>query len=447
MKSSLKFLSSVLCYVVLLSCNQSKDFDDSTKKSEKIDDKRKIQEVNREEIPVRSQTLAIVGATLIDGTGAEALDNSCIIVINNIINWVGKRADAKIPDGAEVFDATGMTLLPGLIDAHFHYDYVKYFPTKFVRNGITSVRDPGQWIETYDFERNTGDPLPRLFLTGPHLETFPSAYPNDAYIVRDKKEVRTAVKILADQGVSAIKVYYRLPLGLIEETCIQAHKYGLPVTAHLEITDARLAILAGLDGVEHITSLGTALVSMKKAEKFRHILMGDVDSKKHGKARYNLWNEIDVNGKRADSLVRFLKEKKTYITPTLAAMEYRFDGKNSDSTRLSGFQNMMSFVGKCDQGGVNIVLGSHGPWVPYAEKGWSYQHEMDLLTQAGMDEMDVIVAATSKNAEFLKISDRLGSLEKGKEADLILIGSNPLKDIKAMYDIRKVMLNGSWIPN
>ncbi len=262
-------------------------------------------------------------------------------------------------------------------------------------------------------------------------------------MVRDKAEVKQAMDYLIGQEVSAIKIYHRLPLGLIKEVCDIAHAHGLPVTAHLEITDARQAILAGLDGIEHVTSVGTALVSKKRAEAFRQKMMTDNDARKSG--RFDIWKAIDVNSQAADSMINFLVAHQTFFTPTLGAYEYRIEGEKIDSIRLMGFQRMMDFIGKCQKANVRIVVGSHGPWVEYAERGWSYQHEMALLAKTGMDNMKIIKASTIEPARFLKIDHRLGSIEKGKQADLLLIEGNPVENIKDMYNIKKVMLNGDWI--
>ncbi len=429
----------VCTYFLIISCsnpNKTEQFPDQ-------EIKFFATEINHKEIPSGDKTIAFVGVSLINGIAESPVKNASVIVRNGLIDEIGETGAVEIPEDAEIVNGEGLTLMPGLIDAHFHYDYVKHFPTNFVRNGVTSVRDPGQWVEAYDFERQTGDPLPRLFLTGPHLDMPPPTWPNDCYAVRDKAEVREAMDYLIGHGSSAIKIYHRLSLGLIKEVCDIAHAHGLPVTAHLEITDARQAVLAGLDGIEHVTSVGTALVSRKRAEVFRQNMMANNDERKSG--RLEMWKDIDVFGKEADSLIKFLIKHQTFFTPTLGPYEYRIEGEKKDSIALIAFQHMADFIGRCQKADVRIVVGSHGPWVPYAEKGWSYHHEMELLAKTGMDNMKIIKASTIENARFLKIENRLGSIEPGKQADLILIEGDPITDIKDMYNIKKVMLNGVWV--
>ena len=432
----LKCVSNILL-LVLLSCNQI----NTSATNKKENTSRSITELNVHEIPIGDKTIAIVGVSLVDGISDTSVKEAFVIVQNGIISEVGEKGSMDIPVGAEIIDGKGMTLLPGLIDAHYHNS--KGYPAIFLKRGVTSLRDPGIWIEDYDPDRQSGEPIPRLFLTGPHLDMPPPTYPNDAYVVRDKAEVREAMKYLIEEGSTAVKVYFGLSLGLIEEACDIAHANGLPITAHLEIIDARLAILAGLDGIEHITSFGTALIPRKKAEVYRQRILADSNERRRG--RYEMWKDIDVNGKAADSLISFLVEQQTFVTPTLGAFEYRLNEKEQDTIKYLGFRNMMNFVRRCQESDVRIVVGSHGPWNKYIETGWTYQHEMELLAENGMETMKIIKAATIENARFFRIDHRLGSIEKGKQADLILVEGDPVYDIKAMHNIKKVMLNGSWV--
>ena len=210
---------------------------------------RPLHEVNQVARPDANHVVAIVGATLIDGRGGAPVLDAAVLVRGERILAVGKRASVSIPAGAEVVDANGLTLVPGLIDSHFHIDGDDPLPALYLTHGITSLRDPGQWTEAYDVARKTAAPVPRLFLCGPHLDSPPPAYPTDSFIVRDAEETRIAVNRFADDGASAIKVYFRLPLALIRVAIEAAHARGLPVTSHLEIVDATDAIRAGVDGV------------------------------------------------------------------------------------------------------------------------------------------------------------------------------------------------------
>ncbi len=396
-----------------------------------------ISSINAKEIEKGQKTIAILGATLVDGTGAEPMINAMVVIKNDLIDFIGTTEKGKIPKGAEVFDAKGMVLLPGLIDAHFHgSDTV--MPTLFLNKGVTSVRDPGAWNATYDSARSSGKPIPRLFLTGPHIDQYPPAYPTNSFLIQDPMEGRIAVNRFADDGATAIKVYFRLSTAMIQAICDEAHQRGIPVTAHLEITNAIDAINAGLDGIEHITSFGTALLPPRDAETYKNLILADNSARERG--RYEVWNSLDIDDNpRSDSLIGLVVEQGTFISPTLAVFERQSD--KGDSVQVNGFANMLQFVGKAKKRGAKVVVGSH-TYAPYSKKGDAYYREMELLRDAGLSNMEVIVAATLENARFFRIEKRLGTIEKGKIADLILLRENPLEDIKAMRSVEKVMLNG-----
>ena len=403
---------------------------------------RTIREVNSIGNPDRNHVIAIVGATLVDGQGGPPVADSTVLIRGDRIVAVGTRASVRIPQEAEIFDAKGLTLLPGLIDAHFHLDGDDPLPGLFLSHGVTSVRDPGQWIEAYSAVRAAGKPIPRLFLTGPHLDSPPPAYPADSYVVRDADEARAAVIRFVNEGASAIKIYFRLPLGEAKTVIDTAHGLGVPVTAHLEILDATDVVRAGIDGIEHVTSFGTALVPLREAEKYRQSVLADNSARREG--RYSFWNEIDLNSARARQLFALLAERGTFVSPTLAVFERQAGDADTTEAHIQAFKKMLEFTGRARKSGARVVVGSHSA-VPHAERGWAYQRELELLVESGLSPMQAIVAGTMENARFFRIEKRLGSVERGKLADLVLVEGDPLKDISAMRNIRRVMLNGGWV--
>src|SRR5262245_45727059 len=295
---------------------------------------RSMREVNDVMKPEQARVVAITGATLIDGRGGAPVGDAVVIVHGDRIAIVGVRGSVQIPSGAEVVDARGMSLLPGLIDAHFHLDGDDGLPSLFLIHGMTSVRDPGAWIEAYDAVRKSNVPIPRLFLAGPHLDTAPPAYPKDSFIVRDADETRSAVNGNIDQGASVIKVYFRLPLGLIKVATETAHARDVPVTAHLEIVDAVDAIRAGVDGIEHITSLGTALLPRREAETYRQSVIADNNARREG--RYRVWSQLDPKSPRVKSVLDLIGKHGTFLSPTLAVFERRSGDKDTNEVHVRG---------------------------------------------------------------------------------------------------------------
>ena len=388
-------------------------------------------------------TIVISGVRLIDGRGGTPVEDANVIIAGERIAAAGPRTQLPPPAGAQLFDGKGLTLLPGFLDAHFHLGRVT-LPSLFLSHGVTSVRDPGAWNQSYEPVKKSGVPIPRLFLTGPHLDMFPPAYPDNSYLVADADEARAVVNRFIDEGATAIKVYFRLRLASIRAVCETAHARNIPVTAHLELVDADQAILAGLDGIEHVTSVGTAISDPMDAERFRQSVTADNNAREEG--RYQLWSKVRFDSPRVARLIQLMARRGTFFSPNLAVFERRAGEKGATELHAKACENMRRFVGLARKGGVRVVVGSHSG-VPYAETGWAYQREMELMLESGMTPMEVISGATIENARFFRASDRLGSIEPGKLADIVLLQGNPLTDFSAIRRIHRVMLNGGWIPS
>ena len=386
--------------------------------------------------------LAITGVRLIDGTGRAPRSDMTVLVLNGRIHAVGPSQTTVVPKDTETVDGGGLTLLPGLMDSHFHLDSDGTLPALFLSHGVTSVRDPGAWIEAYEGVRQSKETQPRLFLAGPHIDGTQPAYPTDSAVVRDAMETQLAVKRNLDDGASVIKAYFRLPLALIEEVTRVAHARGIPVTAHLEIVDAGDAIRAGIDGLEHATSVGVALLPPRDAEAYRQAVLADNAARSAG--RYRVWSQLDLKSERASRLLKLMVSRNVTLSPTLAVFERRNGDKDITEMHVQGFRQMVAFTGQAQRAGVRVVVGSHSS-VPHAERGWAYQREMELLVEAGLTPLQAIQAGTLENAKFFRVENRLGSLEPGKQADLVLVEGDPSQDIVHMRRVKRVMIDGAWL--
>ncbi len=399
-----------------------------------------IKPINHAHITAGQGIKAIEHVTIIDGRGGAPITDGVVIVDGAVISVVGRIDQIDMSPEAMRYDGTGLYLLPGLLDAHFHLN--NKLVLLYIKKGITSLRDPGAWIETYGPVRASREVIPRLFLTGPHFDMGTPAYPENSVVLRDPLEADYNVRLFADQGATAIKVYFRCSLAIIQRICATADQLGIPVTGHLEITDIYNAVDVGIDGIEHITSLGTSLTPKREAEAYRQAILQDNSIRRMG--RYEMWRKIDVNDDSSLALADFLAAKGTYVCPTLGAFEYQMDPKDPDTAKFEGFQQMLAYNKLLYDRGVRLVVGSHS-WTPYDVLGGAYHNEMELWAQCGIPPMDIIHAATLQNAKFFRVEDELGSIETGKTADLILVAGNPLEDISALRNVQRVMLNGVWL--
>lgn len=401
-----------------------------------------LTEINIPDDPTVRTVTAIAGARLIDGLGGPEVAHSVVLVEGGKITAVGKQGSLEIPDDAEVVDASGLTLLPGLLDAHYHSVNNNPALETILRNGTTALRDPGhpfRFYQSLDFAKT---PMPRVFLTGAHLDGYPGVYKQQATLVKNTGHAQAMVYENVAQGASGIKIYFRLPLKFYKPIIQAARNCNVPVVAHMELVRADSAILAGLNGIEHVTSVGIVLATSDEAEKFRDTVFKNSDARREW--RYRLWANIDLTSDRTEKLIDLMVERGVYFTPTLATFERQRGTEGVEEYEARAFDNMMAFTGMAYQAGVRITGSSH-TWGPYVDPGFTIQRELELFVQAGMTPMDAIRATTMVNAQYFGSEERIGSIEKGKMADLLLVEGNPLENISNLKNVNRVMLNGVWI--
>ncbi|MCC5905293.1 MAG: amidohydrolase family protein [Balneolaceae bacterium] len=403
---------------------------------------RTLIEVNTPAAQDSDHVLAITGCRLIDGLGGTPVEDAVVIIKGNRIVDAGPGNEINIPANAEYFDAEGKTVMPGLIDAHFHNLMNNDRINQYLRNGITTMRDPGQPIRFHQSLHFADQPVPRVFLTDSHLDGYPPVWTQQANVVRSAEHARESVYEYVRNGATGVKIYFNLPLEYFETVTDAASLSGVPVMAHLELVDADDAILAGVEGIEHVTSFGTALAETGEAKKFKDALREDYGARRT--ERFRLWSTIDLESERVKDVIQLAIENDAIMVPTLGVFE-RYEGDDGvENYHVQGYYNMVKFVGMAYTAGMKISVGSHAGLI-HADYGWDFQHEMELLAKAGMDPMDIIVNSTLGNAKYLRTEERLGSIKSRMLADLIIVDGNPVEDIRVMRNVSKVMLNGIWV--
>ena len=202
----------------------------------------------------QTRSLVLDNVRIIDGGGGAPIEHGRIVIERDRIARLGPAATIPVPAGAETVDLSGRTVIPGLIDLHFHIENDPKLALRQLSHGITAFRDPGQWDEQFVELRRMiaadGIPGPRIFTTGPHIDGENPAYPADSVVARDAEEARRQAELSIRRGASALKIYYRLPFASAKAVIDVCHAHGIPCTAHLELLDARELIAAGLDGID-----------------------------------------------------------------------------------------------------------------------------------------------------------------------------------------------------
>jgi imidazolonepropionase-like amidohydrolase len=398
------------------------------------------------------QAIVITNARVVDGTGAAPLEQVRIVIEADRIVRIGAVAEVATPPGAEIVDVAGRTVIPGLIDLHFHIENDPKMALRQLSHGVTAFRDPGQWNEKFEELRRMiaadGLPGPRIFTTGPHIDGENPAYPADSVVARDADEARRQAEISVREGASALKIYFRLPLAGAKTVIAVCNERGVPCTAHLELLDARELFAAGLHGIEHVTSLGIGIVPRIQAEAYRQSVLARNDARREG--RYALFANANLDGPDANALYTVPRERKPWIDPTLAVFERRAERPPQDvkpevvPTLVAGFAKMKQLTRRAAQAGARIVMGGHTE-VPFAARGEAPWRELELLVDSGFSPVEAITAATGTAAAFLYRSDELGVLRAGLQADLVILRGDASRDISAVRRPERVMIAGKWI--
>jgi imidazolonepropionase-like amidohydrolase len=429
-------------------------------------------------------TLLFRNATVIDGSGRPPLLNTDVRVREGRIVAIGRRLE--VPARTEVINAEGKFIVPGLIDTHVHLDapmafqlslqekeeIIRHTPRAFLYNGVTTVlnlsapRSGSQtssaepdWIwNQRDFQRGGRLTAPRIFATGSaflpeggfgtgrHSQGLSSAEEARRQALRSAKKGADGFTLVLEKGLGGSDDYTPLPDDMLEVIVAVATSKDIPLFVHAMNSDeyhrslslSPRAIVHGLEDriPEHDTIL-QRLASKKVAviptlSLFHSFLFSDAGPQLDDPVLQRSVPAFLLEKMRRQDFMEAERElfRKVARIPVYEWVEQA----------LPVFREN---VKKMHQAGVRLAVGSDGGGpVGYNFQGFNTPWELELLVESGLTPLEAIVAATRNGAEVIGIADRVGTIEKGKWADLLILRKDPLKDIRNIRSIERVVLNG-----
>ena len=411
--------------------------------------------------------LIIRGGWLFDGISETRRRNSGIVIRNGKIVEVDAGVQLEILSASAVIELMDSeTILPGMIDLHAHYNFdlvdmgrveeVVYNGIIFLANGVTSTWSAGEYYPERVIERrdliDAGEATgPRLFASGPYFGAFRceysiktaeddcAAWPNDI----TEAEIRQEVDKWAEQGVISIKIKQASP-GEAKVLIEQAHKNGMTTTGHLSNYNVeydvtlRDAILMGMDRVEHQLTLGSGGPQSAEMEQMVDLIL---EHEVYYDANLQMYGGINLRREHPTEMI-WTNEAK-YFTPYAQELLEERGPPPPESDAAEFAQRVLELKTLYDSGGEHLlVVGTDEPVYTNLLPGFAYHRELLAMTYAGLPPAAVLKAATINGATALGIEDKLGSIEAGKLADLVVVSGNPVDDIKAARNIRFVIKEG-----
>jgi imidazolonepropionase-like amidohydrolase len=425
--------------------------------------------------------LVLNHVTVIDVVRGVAERDRAVEIEGTRIRAVLPSAGYRAPSGADVQDLPGRYVLPGFVDMHAHVLFppldddgrpLPWFDREtslallrtLLFSGITTVRDPGDATEAAVAVRSMlaqGAIVgPRLFTAGRILTATPMRHAIYA-TVTDERQVREEVAWQAQAGVDFIKVYQDLPPALVRAAIDEAHRRGLRVIGHVQSTTWTDAARMGIDFIAHAAPWAPEYLPAPARAAYVPDMFGRVYWLEH----------LDLNAASVQEMISALVEHHVSVDPTLMAFRTKFwgdDPRYTDNPRRAaappklwdGFARrsntadwtaeqyraarlqwpkLLALVKLMYDRGVLLTAGTDTPF-PWIVPGVSFHEELRLLAEAGIPAAGVIRMATINAGIALK--QNIGSVEPGKQADLVVLTANPLESLRNTERIELVIKAG-----
>ena len=430
-------------------------------------------------VRVNTKIVVLKNVTIIDGTGAAAKGNQTITIIGDRIGAISPSGSATTPADATVLDLSGYTVLPGLVGMHNHIFFPEggappiysnmaiSFPRLYLALGVTTIRTAGSVAPYTDLEIkkliDSGRMIgPKMHVTAPYFEGKGAFTP----VMRELtgvEDARRMVNFWADQGATSFKAYMNISRDELRAVVEEAHKRGLKVTGHLCSVTYKEAAEIGIDDLEHGLLASTDFVADKKPDECPNGAPASL-------------RQLDVNGPAAQETIRVLVAKKVALTSTLPVFEasapiaqsgigaasailsprmletmssdarLRYLSSRSrtpaNSPAVELIRKSMDFERAFVKAGGLLIAGPDPTGNGGVVAGFGDLRGIELLVEAGFTPVEAIRIASLNGAIFLGEQSRIGSVESGKMADLMIVKGNPAAKMGDINNVELVFKNG-----
>lgn len=422
-------------------------------------------------VAVDAPVVALVHAKVIDGTGAAPRTDQTVILRGGLIESLGPSETHPVPDGAEVLDLSGKTLLPGFVMLHEHlfypagagnYNTLSFsFPRLYLAGGVTTMRTGGSMAPYVDINVkqaiDSGQALgPTMDVTGPYLNGPGLPIPGVKGL-RGPDDARRMVDFWVGEGSTSFKAYMQISRAELSASAEAVHSHGMKLTGHLCSVTYREAADLGIDNLEHGFMAATDFVADKEPDRCP-------------RGARNSLLEVDLEGEAFQSLIGHLVEQGVAITSTNTVFEASTPGRtppppgayaamtvesreahlrararmgsgdSSAQTRLFA-KNLEMEKAFYDAGGL-LVVGTDPTGNGGVVSGYSNQRALELLVEGGFTVPEAVRIATLNGAVYLGLDTSIGSIEAGKEADLIVVAGDVAADVAAITRMELVFKDG-----
>jgi len=407
-----------------------------------------------------AQSWAIRGGDVFDAEHERLLRDYSVLGSGNRITAIGPTASLAVPSGAEVIDAVGKTVLPGLWDMHTHI--AESQAPLYVACGVTTVRDLANDIDSLADLRRRIDAreaigpsiIPAGFLDG----SGPYAGPTKV-LVDTEAEARAAIDRYKQLNYPQIKIYSSIKPDLVPFIVKYSHGFGLRVSGHVPAgMNAEDAVRAGFDELQHVNFLFLNFLVDRSADTRTPLRFSAIAE--HAA-------ELDLGSPKVQAFITLLKERRIVVDPTVSVFEGMFAaragqisptyvsvasklppaiqrglkqgglGAGTDEQKSRAFAALLKMVGMLYRAGIPIVAGTDA-----ALPGFVVHRELELYVQAGLPAPAVLRIATIGAAKVMKRDGESGSIAPGKQADVIIVDGNPAERISDIRKIKTVVEQG-----